>query len=343
MKCALCIDNEANKTNTHYLSDAIIRSCLNLDGLDGNKNREKGFYFDISNSSAFVEFNFQRATSIPRLEEALGRKPTDEEINQAMQIPFSVDYVFCKNCEDKFTAIENDFLNHILPRLRGQNLDGVLEISFTEIKTIRLFCYIQIWRTAICEEIFSIDTETLNQLRNFIFNHDQIELDELNIFPISITYLQTKGEQKEYTSNYVGFTSDINPNIIFMNDFVLQFYDSINSVRFLEFYGLNEGENFDHFINYKETETIKLKIVQHEKRKELLNRIINTEKVKQTIKFYEDSFKKLWFYIFGVIPSLRIIDEYLKSIIKDDEFNVLKYSQSNIIELTQNFIESKIK
>ena len=50
MKCALCQDREANKRNTHYLSDGIIRKCLNI---GGTNERERGFYFDISNVIPF--------------------------------------------------------------------------------------------------------------------------------------------------------------------------------------------------------------------------------------------------------------------------------------------------
>jgi len=32
MVCALCLEKEASKINTHYLTDAIIRTCLNLKG-----------------------------------------------------------------------------------------------------------------------------------------------------------------------------------------------------------------------------------------------------------------------------------------------------------------------
>jgi len=61
MICALCKNREADKKNTHYLTDGIIRSCLNQ---DGSGDREKGFYFDLSNKSSYVEFNFQRETSV---------------------------------------------------------------------------------------------------------------------------------------------------------------------------------------------------------------------------------------------------------------------------------------
>ena len=128
MTCKLCKEREANKKNTHYLSDGIIRSCLNLDGQDGNRNRAKGFYFDLSNDTAFIEFNFQQNTSVPKLEEALGRNPTEEEIERAKQIPFSVDYVFCAECENIFTVIESTFTNDILSKFRNSDLTDLQEV-----------------------------------------------------------------------------------------------------------------------------------------------------------------------------------------------------------------------
>lgn len=44
--CKFCEHNEATKKNTHYLTDGIIRSCLNI---GGTNSREKGMMFDISN------------------------------------------------------------------------------------------------------------------------------------------------------------------------------------------------------------------------------------------------------------------------------------------------------
>ena len=55
------LEREANKKNTHYLSDGIIRKCLNI---GGTNERERGYYFDISNENPFVEFNFQRIDEV---------------------------------------------------------------------------------------------------------------------------------------------------------------------------------------------------------------------------------------------------------------------------------------
>lgn len=337
MICALCQEREANKKNTHYLTDGIIRSCLNQ---DGSGEREKGFYFDLSNNSAFVEFNFQRETSIPKLEESLGRIATDEEIENAKKIPFSVDYVFCSVCEDLFTSIESNFIDNILPKFRESDLNDNVVIEIAECKEIRLFFYLQLWRTHICEQTLKLPVHIAESLRQIILTYETVDNDEINILPISITYLQTLGGLEEYTTNFVGFTNDKNPYLIFMNDFIIQLFDSDEEIRFFDFHGLN-SENYQEFVNQNEKE-FKVKIVHNTERKQLLNNIIKGEKVKQTLKFYTDSFNKLWFMMFGGNPPIQITQEYINEITAD-EFDILKYSKERIIELTRNFLMKRLK
>lgn len=88
--CACCKLRIANKKNIHYLTDAVIRSCLNQDGLDSNKNREKGHYWDLSN---IPKYRYQQSTNPEKIEEVLGGPPTEEQ-NKKMEnrTDFSVDY-----------------------------------------------------------------------------------------------------------------------------------------------------------------------------------------------------------------------------------------------------------
>lgn len=338
MKCALCEFNEANKKNTHYLTDGIIRSCLNQ---DGSGEREKGFYFEMSNKTAFIDFNFQRETTIEKIEDSLGREPTEEEIEKAKKIPFSVDFIFCNECENTFSEIENIFIKHLLPRFRNTDLNKVRTIEFTERKEVRLFFYLQIWRTHICETTLSLSSEIAEKLREIILNSKTIDLSELNQFPLSITYLQTTGDLKEYTTNFVGFTNDKNPYLIFMNDFVIQFFESRDVIRYFDFHGLNNKADYISYVNYKE-ESFIVPVFQNVERKQFQNTFVKAEKVKQTLDFYKNSFKEVWFKTFGDYPTNQNVAEYINEIVKDD-FEVVKYSRERIKKLTYEFITRKLK
>ena len=338
MKCALCQTNQANQRNTHYLTDSIIRTCLNQ---DGSNVRETGFYFDISNETPYIDFNFQRETSIEKLERSLGRKVNDEEIEKAKKIPFSVDYVFCKNCEDLFTKIETSFIEKILPKFRNSNLTGTKGIELEENKITKLFFYLQVWRTAVCEDIYEIETSAFEILRNTILNNEKIDNDNIPIFPIHITYLQVLGDEKEYTSNLVGCTNDTNPNIIFMNDFVIQLFDSENSISEIEFYGLNDTKDLKQLINL-DNKKFKIKILENDRRLEIITRLNREEKVQQAVSSILERFIKKWFSIFGSLPNQFLMKEYADYVTEGD-FDVLKYTEEVIGAKENVFISNQIK
>ncbi|MEP7128661.1 MAG: hypothetical protein ABI729_07330, partial [Chitinophagales bacterium] len=314
MICTLCQKSEANKKNTHYLTDGIIRNCLNLDGHNG---RERGFYFDLSNSKTFVEFNFQRATSIEKLESSLGRPITDEEIEKAKATPYSVDYVFCTECEDIFTAIEDRFISEILPKFRSANLSDIEKVEITDLKVSRLFFYLQIWRTSICSSLFRIPEAIKEDIRQMILHFDKIEENNLTGYPIAVTYLETLGEEAEYTTNFVGLTDDENPYIIIMNDFVIQFYESKESIIFLEFFGLNSESNFKEFINLHEKKFI-VRVIDNSARKKFLYNFAKNL-ADQKIESYNRGFTEAWTKCVGSAPSSKIKEEYLKAITGGNE------------------------
>lgn len=339
MACALCKEREANATNTHYLTDSIIRSCLNL---GGSNNREQGFYFDLSNKLPSVEFNFQRATPVSSLEDSLGRPPSEEEIERAKKVPFSVDYVFCNDCEKLFTEIENQFIKDILPKLRNVDLTNVDELSFEQTKTTRLFFLLQVWRTAVIEDTFNLPSEVLEKIRISILNHKTVDEDDIKQFPLSVTYLETTGGKEKYTSNQVGFTSDIEPNIILMNDFVIQFYTSPENVRFNDSFGLNDSTDFEQFVNYRE-QVFKVKVIKDDKRRAILYNFILESKAKPLIEFYKNSLVQFFQRFAGVTIGQDVIQEYLTRIIGNDSADILKYSREEVLKLTYEFVLEKMR
>lgn len=329
MKCKLCQDEEATKKNTHYLTDSIIRQALNLDG--GNK-RERGFYFDISNDNNFVDFNFQRSTPMEKFEDETGRQATGEEIEKAKRRLFSVDYVFCPDCEDLFGEIENPFIKDILPKLRDEDLNGKSQITCEDIKLIRLFFFLQLWRTSVCVETFNLLEESCEKLRQFIINHETIEVEELKFFPLSISFLQTKGDKKNYTQNIVGSISDANPYLIFMNDFIIQLYDTENEIKLLDFQGIND-EDFKDYINSKE-ENFKIRILSDDKRKEINLGVMKESIGQPLLDLLSTVFIRLYRKKYHSNPSDEEIRKFFTFIIGDDQKLIHKFSLETIMNKT---------
>lgn len=261
--CALCGEKVANKTNTHCLTDAIIKRCLNI---DGSTSRNKGSYYKISPQTASVQYNYQRGVLPEINEEILGRATTEEEDQQARRVPFSVNYVFCSDCEKLFTQYETSFINSILNKFRRNAPHNTSEISIKEVETIRMFFYLQLWRSSVCLN-FNLSNSLQQKLHNYIL-HPKEHYDEMNNIPLSITYLETRKDE-DYTNNIIVFGKTCNPYVIFMNDFVIQIYDPLEHMHFDELYGINELSNFKRYINFKEKEFI-VKVIKDEKRKQIL-------------------------------------------------------------------------
>jgi len=144
-RCKLCQEKPADKTNTHYLTDGVIRNCLNE---EGSNVREKALTFNISLHKDSIEARFQRNTSQKGVLKTFGREASEEEIRAAKKALFSVDYVFCSECEKKFTAIEAPFLNEVLPGLRGKDFIGQQELIL-DSEAVRKFFLLQVYRTAV--------------------------------------------------------------------------------------------------------------------------------------------------------------------------------------------------
>lgn len=340
MKCKLCTINEPDKKNTHFLSDSIIRICLNE---NGENIREKGFYFDVSNDKAFIDFNFQRRTSYEKLTETLGREPSDEEITKAKEIPFSVDYVFCSECEKKFTEIEEKFTHKYLEDFRSNKYKDLSKLEVSDYKIIKSFFILQVWRTAVADpSLFTISKDVHEDLRDIILNNSSIDASRLDKYPVFVTYLSTIDEKNGHTGNFVGYTSDENPNLIIMNDFVIQFFPGEEQLKYFDFYNLNNPQYFEEFKNI-DSSKFTFKILSDEQRRVLLYDIMVNDKIKALTEFYAANFKRLWFTLFGFYPTNFLTSQYMSFIIQDSKTNLLHYTFENILKLTEQFIAERVR
>ncbi len=332
MICRCCNIKEADKKNTHYLTDAIIRKCLNE---NGTNLREKGFMFGLSNKSPFVEFGFQRETNTTSIIDALRREPSVEEINEAKKNPFSVDHFFCSDCEKLFTNIESEFINDILPKLRGINFEKINQrtIEFVNCFLIRKFFLLQFWRTSICDSAFDLKVTFKEKLHNGIFQDDPV----LSKIPLRITHLNTVGTDLEYTKNIVGILKGKSNFAIFFNDFIIQAFEKTEDINFIEFYGLNQKDNFIQSFNVNENRFI-IDILFNQERIYFASTLNQNDLAPKIIGYYQNIFVSRFYTTFGYQPKPQLISSFIHGILYDKNCSEEKrYSIERIQSYANDF------
>ncbi len=304
MKCLLCKEREANKDNTHYLTDSIIRQALNV---ESSNVRGKGSYHDMSPDKGTIDYKFQQRVLSETIEENLGRPATDKEIEDAKSnIEFSVDKHYCDVCEDLFGEIEDPFCDDILPMFRNADLNNIKSVEVSDVKKIRLFFYLQLLRSSDCHDGFDLPISLQTSFREWILSHDKITYSAINSVPLSVAYLQTLNEQ--YNQNVIGLPDGQNPNIVVMNDFVIQCYEVGKEQEFYELPVINQKDDFNKFLN-KEEEKFLVKVIADTNRKMFFERLSYQDKYNSIIKACGKALYQPYLDTFGIVPT-REITEY---------------------------------
>jgi len=321
--CKLCIERPADKTNTHYLTDGIIRSCLNV---AGSNEREKAMAFDISLDQTSIEPRFQRNTSLEEIVKNFGREATEIEIENAKTPFFAVDHVFCSECEKKFTAIESPFLQHILPKLRGKDFTGKKEIDFNSDQ-VREFFLLQVYRLAVCDPGFQLSADKLDKLRQY-FNAPKENVNMLKSIPLQVSYLNTLGGDEEYTTNAVGIATQGNNRSVIFNDFIIQISADDLEMYPINLYGINAGTVLSDFTNVNE-EIFRIRIIENTQRKAFYA-AYHKEKAEKFKNNYRHEFTRRYFGTYGLIPNPSVTETFVNAIIHEkDVEDESKYSKSH--------------
>lgn len=338
-ECQCCKKNIADKTNTHYLSDSIIRSCLNENGVN---KREKGLMFKLSTNNPFSEFNFQRETSLSSVEKILKRSPSEDEIEKAKQRIYSVDNIFCSDCENKFTDIETKFTNNLLEKFRGNDFSksNIRQLTFkgNDSLIIRRFFLLQFYRTVICERI-QIPESFISKLYKGLFEGDDKLLRDI---PIKVTYLNTVGEDVEYTSNIVGTLKEKSGQIIFFNDFVIQASENIKAVKYMKLVGVNDERDIYKGYNCNEGIFV-VDILFNDERLSFLN-IIYEELAPRTINVFQEVFVAHYRKCFTKEPDRILVEKFMHELSQNPTANPeIRYSKESFISFMNQFFKNLIK
>lgn len=297
--CALCKEKKADKKNTHYLTDSLFRS------IGGDGKREFGSYYDISNNTVAMRYIFQRNTPYEKIVESLGREPKSQEIEDAKRNPFSVNDVFCVNCERLFSKIEDQFTKLVLPIIENHALLHDDSIELDESRMMRLFCILQFWRCHVCNTGIRLKADVAEFFRESLRHAEGCDDALLKQFPISVSYVKRKKEIGE-RNHYVGFTDSNNPFVVFLNNFVFQLFDSMEVVKYDSLYGINQEENYKEYINFNETH-FKVKIIQPIEWEQISMEYYKKEKLPLLEKIYMKSYS----IIFDDQPSKSEYQSFL--------------------------------
>ncbi len=145
--CRLCTEKEATKTGSHILPFSLIKEAINF---EGSTQRDKEILVKLSSNLGPKSF--------------IGRgvlpEQKDETINQYENIikeenNISVeDFIFCPECEAKFSVIESCFSNKIINKVYKKtkhisNLAEPLFIENADQNLVKLYVSGLFWRCSI--------------------------------------------------------------------------------------------------------------------------------------------------------------------------------------------------
>lgn len=180
----------------------------------------------------------------------------------------------------------------------------------------------------------------LEDLRKIILEYSKTKAIISKKHPLIITHFETKGGANEYTKNMVAFFSRKNPFPIFMNDFVIQFYESVEKLQYNDFYSINNEENFEMEVNLDEVE-FRINVKTNQSRNEFIE-LIAVEDANKKLNFYVEDFKFCWNKLFHFDPSEAILNDFKNQVSFSNKNLYERYTEQNLIEIRNNFIYNKL-
>jgi hypothetical protein len=247
--CKLCRLNKADKTGSHFLPHFLLKRIDNIDGSTA-RDKELGFLIGERDTTSYIG----RAVLPEQFEEVFGE--LSEEEAKAMKNPSVEDYVFCKDCETKFSAIEGEYSKTI------GYYNGESEYVNKILKELAFLFWVSVlWRVSISKKYGLILIEGEEELlRSFLINHLKEKVSDINIAQIEgdqqgmkLAYRLIRCPQYPDPTFLLCHWKHTNPYTILIDEYVLFFYfnsDMIDKTK-QDFFG------FENYLNKPSTNTLK--------------------------------------------------------------------------------------
>jgi hypothetical protein len=347
-KCNLCLQNDADKSGSHIITDYILRSML-VDG-DTSTRSEK----IISNriDSIGTDLFLGRGIQQEKVSELIGRDLTDVDLSKNIN-HYTFDNILCSNCERRLSHLESLFKENIYDSLKKQRtVNNKIDLPPENTNTFKLFWLSIIWRCSIVKfDTFNLDSKSESRLGRLLDSslgnslketRELIERNDLNINREVLGVLFVK-EFDDYLTNIVFCNPFLKtPYILVLNDFYIFYYSNEGHVKSIKqsMYRLDKLFKPDDYINLGNCKSIRIGIVPTENFKDSRSYIYGL-KVQDFLEKIIQLFKDSYSLLFGSNPSREIIAEFVNSVVNKDEVTV--FERYKTVRIHQKIREILIK
>jgi hypothetical protein len=340
MKCLVCGKNDANQTGAHIFPAWMIASAFDIN----NRTRGHEIIYALQPFDSKLPF-FGNSVHTDKIIEQIGRDLTEKEIENQKNY-LTVDNLWCRACERRFSIIEEYFLENVerqVTDFTNCNNTSIYELSTANNYIIRLFFYSLFLRAHLSGFMgYKLNSRAFLKLKYFINHYIQDNLlntknfidssyrkDQLLKYPIRCL----KTEQKNSTEGwiYVHEKHD-RPYCFIINKYFIQFYGKGDQANFKleDFFSIssiitemNDIKNYEEdvfkigLINYKLYTTVK---------KHYINYVTDIR-----MNNYILMFRFLFKFKFRHSPTRKMTSIFLKELLENDLPLGIKYTKEMIV------------
>lgn len=233
-KCLLCRKNNAEKTGSHMVPHLLIGRAFSY---DGTAARDKAVVEEANLSGGVKSRFFGREVYDDTVQDLLGRGFTDEELEEELKKPNALtrDYVFCKDCEDRFGVIESSYSEI----LEGKGGDNAPQMAY-------LFWLSVAWRMSVGGMGFKMTAEHEEKLRQVLDKALALKREDLVLELSKLGHcaytLDRAVDTRDETLGILAIHHPTKPYMALIGDLLFRFFTSESSARsFGKRFGWSDG------------------------------------------------------------------------------------------------------
>ena len=222
-KCFLCKKKPANKKGSHMVPHLLIAETISY---DGSMDREK-VVVDVDNlSEGNKEYFFGHEVYDDTVNKLLGHSFSDEEIEEESKKVNALtrDYVFCKECEERFGVIETYY---------SQILEKKIKEYPPEIPY--LFWMSVVWRMSVGQMGCKLERDHEEKLRKVLDKCLALKREDIVIKKSKLGYcaysLYKASDTRDETLGIFGHHVPTKPYQALMGPYLINYYTSLSAAR----------------------------------------------------------------------------------------------------------------